>query len=277
MSPRSSRGGCAAARTLASAARRRAEARRVVRPLAGQQPARRIVGERVDRGQVEADPGGDGRQAQLGQAVQPVAGPCTRGRRRRLGAGVHVAVPVGGPVGVGVVVEEQVQPGRGAEVEQRERLCPAVQATRRGRGPAAARCSARPRWSGSSGWRRAARSSLAVQPAEVGEVAAPRPRRARRGLLAHARHGVVVRGQRVLAPDEEQEVHRGQQEVWAGAGAGGPRRGGTAARRRRPRPGRWPGRWCRRRARRPWRSRGSGRAAARSTNTGLRSWRGGAG
>ena len=36
---------------------------------------------------------------------------------------VH-GVPVGGAVGVAVVVEEQVEPGRGPEVEQGERFVP---------------------------------------------------------------------------------------------------------------------------------------------------------
>ena len=86
-------------------------------------------------------------------AVEVVAGRAFELHGRAGGAGGERGVAGGGPVGVGVVVEEQVQPGRGAEVEQRRAAPPTGSATRCGRGPGAARCSVRPRWSACCGWR----------------------------------------------------------------------------------------------------------------------------
>ena len=103
-----------------------AEAHRVVRPLAGQQPPGRVVGARVERREVEADPVGHGRQAQLGQVREVVPGGALEGHGGTHGAGGQAGAAVG-HVGVGVVVEEQVEAGRGAEVEQRQRDLPAVE------------------------------------------------------------------------------------------------------------------------------------------------------
>ncbi len=62
------------------------------------------------------------------------------------------------------------------------------------------------------------------------------------GDAAHARHGVVVGGQGVLGARQKEEVHRGEQEERPALRQRGGVEERRAARRRRPRPGRWRGR-----------------------------------
>ena len=146
--------------TLASAAREAFEAERGCRATGkpgASEPRRRRTGRRAT-GRVRPARPWRGRRR---------SGRCVRSSRAvhsraTAGAGqlrpVRIGTVAGGPIGVGVVVEEQVEPGRGPEVEQGKRLLPSRTARQCGRGRAAARSSARPRWSGSSGWRSAARS-----------------------------------------------------------------------------------------------------------------------
>ena len=98
-----------------------AEARRILRPLAGQQPTGLVLRARVDGGEVEPDPRRDGGRPQLRQVAQVAPGPAFEGDGGPGPPGGDGPVAAFLAVGVAVVVEEQVQPGRGAQVEQRER------------------------------------------------------------------------------------------------------------------------------------------------------------
>ena len=102
----------------------------------------RIDGMAVDPGAM-----GDGGKRQVGQLAGPQLGLEVDG-----GAGVpgvHDARR-GRRVAVGVAVEEEVEAGRGTQVDQRQRSV--LRLGHGGEGRAGARCSGRPRWSGSNGW-----------------------------------------------------------------------------------------------------------------------------
>ena len=134
------------------------EACQVVGPQTGQQPESLVVGERVDRSQVEADPLGHHGQAELGQVRQIVPHGALEGDGRAGRPGGAHGAPLGRPVGVAVIVEEQVEACGGTEVEQRQRFVASRTRPRRGRVPAGGWNSGRPRWSGSSGLRSTARA-----------------------------------------------------------------------------------------------------------------------
>ncbi len=191
----------------------------VVGPLARLEPARLVVGEWVDRREVEPDPLGHAREAELGEGREVVA------RRRtsswtaeRSVPAVTAALPADGSVGVGVVVEEQVEAGRCPEVEQRQGLGPVVlrgDVAEAGQQPGAASDLVRLRRAG--GDELLDRGS--VEAAEVGE----RRRdvtsgRRSEGDTAHEGHGVVVGGERVLGAGEKERMHGGQQQERAPLG-----------------------------------------------------------
>ena len=217
MLPRSRRG----ARRGAHVGQRGAqagEARRVVGPLAGQQPARIVVGERIERRKIESDPLGHDRKSELGEESEVVPHGAFEGDGgcRRPGRAHRVAPH--GPVGVRVVVEEQVEARRSAEVEQGQGLGPSV--TRRDVAEAGQQAGAAPDLVGLG--RAGGDQPLdlgAVLLAEVGEgrcCAAGRPGRPLGA--AHRRHRVVERGQWVLDAGEEQEMHGRQEQERAPLG-----------------------------------------------------------
>ena len=170
--------------------------------------------------------------------------------------------PSAAQVGVGVVVEEQVEPGRGAEVEQGERLVasrssaatwhrPGSSAVQR---PTSLVCVVRVAISSSSSARcsrqKSAKAAPRVPAGLVGRARARRPR-----CRSSAASGCST-------PESRRKCTAASRRSGRRWGSGARVEEREHARRPRPRPGRWPGRSCRRRARPPWRSRGSGRPAA---------------
>ena len=189
-----------------------AETHRIVGPLARKQPEGCVVGEGIDRCQIEAHPVCHRRKPDLGEERQVVASRAFESHRRaRRARGQHV-VPDSGPVRVRVVVEEQVESRRSAEVEQGERLLPPGK--RGDMAQSGQEAGAAPHLVGLG---RAGGDQLhqfgAMGLAEVREVGRDVGGRCGiDGSVPHRGHRVVVRRQRVLHAREQQEVHRSQQE-----------------------------------------------------------------
>ena len=102
------------------------EAGGIVRPQASQQPAGLVIRERVDRRKVEPDPLCHGGQAEVRQACEAVPRRALEGDRGVRHSGSKDRAAGIGPIGVGVVVEEEIEAGRSTEVEQGKRLVPGV-------------------------------------------------------------------------------------------------------------------------------------------------------
>ena len=173
----------------------------------------------VDGGEVEAGALCEDRQPQgreVGGVAAGLALQDNGGTDRPCGRGVVTAVQA---VGVGVVVEEQVEAGGGAEVEHRE-----WGGSRMGGRDVAERRQQRRAPSdlvglgGPGGHEPFEFFPLAS--AEVGEVGCHvRARRLERDA-AHTGHRVVVGGQGVLCPAQEEIVHRGEQDERTALGQG---------------------------------------------------------
>ena len=196
------------------------EADGVVRPLAGQEPAGVIVHPRVERREVQADACIDGRHPQRRQggvlttqgAVEGHPGSrVARGPRR---GALEVAI------GVGVVVEAQVEPGRAPEVEQAQRLTRLELRHRAQRGQQGGAPSDLVGLGDAGAHHVAQRVTVLLAEAAEGRdhVATGTTRRP----TTHGGHGVVPVGERVVGTGQEEVVHGGQQQDRPPLGGRGP-------------------------------------------------------
>ena len=194
------------------------EAGGIVRPQTSQQPAGLVIRERVDRRKVQPDPLGHGGQAEVRQACEAVPHRALEGDSGVRHSGSKDRVAGIGPVGVGVVVEKEVEAGRSTEVEQGKRLVPGVL-----RSNVAEAGEKRGTTTDLVGLgRTGGDQSLeldATATAKVGEDRRDVTRRWRsgRGTL-HEADRVVERGQRVSGAREQEVVHRRQQKQGAALG-----------------------------------------------------------
>ena len=246
MSPRKSRGGAA---SRAGVGDRRGEAsknawgcRAIGRP--GASGRRRRPTGRAGTGRVllaRPWPAGPVRAASTGRRAR-----CTRGRRSTPLCRRCVPRSRRGPVGVGVVVEEQVEPGRAPEIEQAHRVGPwvAVMWHRAGsravHRPTSFVCVVRVATSRVSSWRwtwQKSAKAAATSPRGAGNVRRVRQRPCRTRPRVGARYPTAGGSAR----------RRTAAGVAVGRAARG--RGGQVRRGLRRLPGRWRGRWTHHRAR----------------------------